>query len=69
MKSFIVSTAQRGINVCSKKHSDLNSPKSALFHLTGQPISQMGQAKVREGSISVVTCLWAISVDRLLVIT
>ncbi len=50
-------------------HSDINSLKSALFHLTGQPNSQNGRANVREGSISVFTFLWTISVDRLLVIT
>jgi hypothetical protein len=51
------------------KHLYMNSLKPGCFHLAGQPNSQMGKANVRDGSISVVTFLWAISVDRLLVIT
>jgi hypothetical protein len=32
---------------------DLNSPKSGLRHLTGQPKSQNNRAKARDGIISV----------------
>ncbi len=33
-------------------HSDHNSPKSGLFHLTGQPKPLNGREKVREGTVS-----------------
>ena len=44
-------------------HSDVNSLKSGLRHLTGQPYCQKGRlAKVKDGIISETKFLGAISV-------
>jgi len=48
-------------------HSDINSFKSGLLHLTGQPSSQKDRgAKVKDGIISETKFLGTISVDRYL---
>jgi hypothetical protein len=46
-------------------HSDINTHKSDLLHLTVQPNSQKGgTAKVKDGIISETKLLGTISVDR-----
>jgi hypothetical protein len=46
-------------------HSDINSLKYGLLHLTGQPDSRKGRsAKVKDGTISETKLLGTISVDR-----
>jgi hypothetical protein len=46
-------------------HSDMNSLKSELFHLTCQPNSQKGRAtKVKDGIISDTKFLRTTSVDQ-----
>jgi hypothetical protein len=45
-------------------HSDINCPKSHLFHLTGQANSQNGRSsKVKDGIISENKVLGTITVD------
>jgi hypothetical protein len=45
------------------QHSDIHTPKSGLFHLTGQPNSQMGRAKVMDGIIPGAIFLGTSTVD------
>jgi hypothetical protein len=48
---FIVSISQEEINVC--RTSDINSHKSGLLHLTGQPYCKKSRsAKVKDGIIN-----------------
>jgi hypothetical protein len=46
----------------STLHLDINSLKSDLLHLTGQPNSQKDRAKVKDGIISGTLFFWTISV-------
>jgi len=55
---FIVPTSQ------SSLHLDFNYLKSGLLHLTGQPNSKKGRAKVKDGIISGAIFLGTIPVDR-----
>jgi hypothetical protein len=50
---FIVSILQEEINVC--RHSDINSLKSGLVHLTGQPHCKKSKsAKVKNGTVNLI---------------
>ncbi len=51
---FIVSISQEEINVCSTVlHSDINSLKYGLLHLTGQPDWKKSRsAKVKDGILN-----------------
>ncbi len=50
---FIVSISQEEKSMFAVLHSDINSLKSGLLHLTGQPYCKQGRsAKVKDGIIN-----------------
>jgi len=61
MRCSIVSTTPRE-SLFSTLHLDNNSLKSDLLHLAGQPNSQKGRAKVKDGIILGSLFFWTISV-------